>query len=216
MTTEHSQAPAVKQSAKSDKDDPRIVINVDGAQNTTPTDKAESKPVAEAGSSGVDGASRLARAEAIIRTNVHWAIGSGVVLIPVVDLLAVSGIQIKMLSELSKLYGLSFREDIAKKIMGSLFSSVLGVGIGVVLCASIAKIVPVVGTSIGLITVPIAAGAFTHTTGKIFVMHFESGGTLFDLDPTAMRAHFKQEFERSKEFVAQMHKDEQAKGAKAS
>jgi hypothetical protein len=46
--------------------------------------------------------------------------------------------------------------------------------------------------------VPVLSAAATHAVGTVFMMHFETGGTLLDFNPTAMRAHFKQEFERAK------------------
>jgi hypothetical protein len=38
-------------------------------------------------------------------------------------------------------------------------------------------------------------------------MHFESGGTLLDFDPRAMRGHFKQEFEKAKISVTRIQND---------
>ena len=66
-------------------------------------------------------------------------------------------------------------------------------------------------TALGIISVPIIGGAFTHATGKVFVLHFEAGGTLLDFDPHKMRRYFKEEFERAKNTVADIHKDQQAK-----
>lgn len=163
----------------------------------------------------VEPSARTGLAGAIIQRNVLWALAAGVMPIPIFDLAAITGVEIKMLKELSDLYEVSFREDLAAKILGSLIGSLGSVGIGGVIGAGLAKLVPFVGTTLGAISVPIFAGAFTHATGKVFVMHFESGGTMLDFDPHQMRTYFKQEFEKAKETVAHMHKEEQAKaGAK--
>ncbi|MDC3955556.1 DUF697 domain-containing protein [Polyangium jinanense] len=198
MTTEKPQA-------KDDKDEPKVETK----EEPKPAAKEEPKPAAET-------VSRIGRAEAIIRRNVLWSLGAGVVPIPFVDTLAVSGVQIKMLAELSELYEVGFKEDAAKKVVGALLSSLGGTALGAAIGASFAKLIPGVGTALGIVTVPLIAGAFTHATGKVFMMHFESGGTLLDFDPQAMRAYFKQEFEKAKETVAKVQEEERAKSGKAS
>ncbi|MDI1433376.1 YcjF family protein [Polyangium sorediatum] len=211
-----------KQSARPDKDEPKVEVKESKAEakaEAKPEAKAEAKPEAKAEAKAdpkqeakaADGPSLVGRAESIIRRNVLWSIGAGAVPLPGLDAVAVTGVQVKMLAELSHLYSVKFTEDIAKKLVGALLGGVGGVTLGAALGGSLAKLVPGVGTALGLVTMPIVAGAFTHAVGKVFLMHFESGGTLLDFDPYAMRAHFKQEFEKAKETVAQMHKNERAK-----
>lgn len=153
-----------------------------------------------------DPEARSLQADAVIHRNVLWALGAGVVPIPIADVLAVSAVQVKLIKELSELYGLGFREDLAKKLVGSLLAGIGGVGVGAVLGMSLAKVVPVVGQALGVVSVPIASGAFTHAVGRVFVMHFESGGTLLDFDPKGMREHFRREFEEAKEKVTDLRK----------
>ena len=151
-----------------------------------------------------DPEARLMKADAIIHRNVLWALGAGVVPIPLADVLAVSAVQVKQLKELSALYGVTFREDLAKKLVGSLLVGIGGVGVGAALGMSLAKLIPVVGTALGIVSVPVTSGAFTHAIGRVFVMHFESGGTFLDFDPHRMREHFRREFEGAKEKVAEL------------
>ncbi|MDC0671973.1 YcjF family protein [Nannocystis radixulma] len=150
-------------------------------------------------------AARLADAEAIIHRNVLWSLGAGAVPVPVADVVAVVGVQLKLLKELSDLYEVKFTEGIARKSILTLLSSLGGIGLGVALGGSIAKLIPAVGTALGIVTVPIIAGAFTHATGRIFLLHFEAGGTVLNFDAKAMREHFRREFESAKEKVAQLH-----------
>jgi uncharacterized protein (DUF697 family) len=158
---------------------------------------------------------RLASADAILRRNVLWACGAGVLPLPLFDMLAVTAIQIKLIKQLSDLYGLTFREDLAKKLIASLLTGVVGVGVGIGLAASLSKLIPVIGTAVGVVTLPVIAGAATHATGKVFIMHFEAGGTLLDFDVPAMRAHFKAEFDGAKDLVTRMYAQEQAKPSDA-
>ncbi|HRI64197.1 MAG TPA: DUF697 domain-containing protein, partial [Polyangium sp.] len=130
--------------------------------------------------------------------------------------IAIATVQLKMLSELSVLYKVDFTESVAKKLIGSLLSSIGGVALGSAVGSSLMKMVPGIGTALGIVSVPLIGGAATHATGTIFVMHFEAGGTLLDFDPHKMRSYFKQEFEKARQTVAEVQKNEQAKGNKTS
>ncbi len=179
----------------------------------TSESKAGTPPAPQASPTN-DPESRPAQAQAIIRRDVLWSLGAGVVPVPVLDVAAVMAVEMKMLRELCILYGYKFSEGIAKKIAYSLLSSIGIVGVGSVIGASLSKLIPVFGTTLGIISVPILAGAFTHALGQVLVMHFEAGGTLLDFDPAAMRAYFKQEFEKAKETVSQMKNEVDQTGAK--
>ncbi|MDI1443597.1 DUF697 domain-containing protein [Polyangium sp. 6x1] len=218
MATETEQS---KQSTEKKTDEPRIEVKEEATSASEGEPKAEAKvppnaePKSEEKSKGSaapkppEPVSRVGRGEAIIRRNVLWALGAGLVPVPIVDMVAITGIQVKMLAELSELYELSFREDIAKKLIGSLLSGVLGVGAGAVIGASLGKLIPFVGTAFGIVTIPVISGAFTQALGKVFVMHFETGGTLLDFEPHKVRSHFKQEFEKAKEYVADVQKSKE-------
>jgi hypothetical protein len=52
------------------------------------------------------------------------------------------------------------------------------------------KVLPGVGTFFGAGTLPLMAGAVTYATGRMFIAHFESGGTLIDFDAVALRSAF--------------------------
>lgn len=174
--------------------------NVSGATNTGDAEKVPTE--------------RAQEAQAIIRRNVLWALGAGVVPVPIADVLAVMAVQVKMLKEFSDLYGFSFTEGIAKKLVGALLTSLGVVTLGASIGGSMAKFVPVIGTTLGFVSVPILAGAVTHAVGTVFMMHFEAGGTLLDFDPKKMREYFQKEFEKAKHTVTQLHK-EQAPGTGA-
>jgi hypothetical protein len=49
---------------------------------------------------------------------------------------------------------------------------------------------------------PTLAGASTYAVGRVFIQHFECGGTILSFDPEKVRAHFEKEFEEGKKVVA--------------
>jgi uncharacterized protein (DUF697 family) len=174
------------------------------ASSTNAAAPSPASAPASAQAAAIDPAARLEKGRECIRHNVFWALGAGVVPIPILDIAAVMAVEMKMLRELSSLYGVNFSEGLGKKIAYSLLSSIGMVGIGGIIGGSLSKLIPVFGQTLGLVSVPILVAAFTHSLGQVLVMHFEAGGTLLDFDPAAMRAHFKAEFEKAKQTVSQM------------
>jgi uncharacterized protein (DUF697 family) len=205
MATETVQTTQSKQPGKQEFKQEVSTETPDGTHHEIKYEhKIESKPE----SAAANPYARIAMADAIVSRNVLWALGAGIVPIPLVDVVAIMGIEIKMLKELSDLYGVGFRANVAKKIIYSLLSSLGSVGLGSAVGFSLSKLIPGIGSTLGVVSVPIFAGAVTHALGRLFLMHFESGGTLLNFDPHAMRSHFREEYERSREKVAQMRREE--------
>lgn len=141
-------------------------------------------------------ATREAAAQAIVKNHVPWAIGAAALPFPGADFAALVTVQLSMLSKLAAHYELPFRQSAAKSVVVSLLGDVLGATLSGGL-VSLAKMVPFVGTVVGVVALPAIAGAVTYAVGRVFISHFEAGGTLLDLDPEALRNHFRLEMERS-------------------
>lgn len=148
-------------------------------------------------SSDKNKASETRHADTIIRNHVIWSMGAGLVPVVVLDIVAVSATQIDMIRQLSKAYGREFNETQGKAIVSALASSTFA-RLG---ARSLAKMIPVVGSIIGGVTASVFAGASTFALGQVFKTHFESGGTILDLDVERFRAMYKEQFEKGKEIV---------------
>lgn len=187
------------------------------AQTTTPPARAAEPSAPKA----VDAAgraettetalSRVEQARRIVKRNAYWAVGAGLVPIPIADFVAMTAVQVKMLKELTAHYQLPFFDDKAKTIVGALVTGTGSLAVAGMVARSLVKFVPVVGQAVGAIGVPALSGALTLAIGNLFVMHFESGGTLLDFDVERMRAHFQKEMENAKASVTQMQNEK--KGA---
>lgn len=152
---------------------------------------------------------RTSDAHEVIQRNTFWALGAGVLPLPLFDLAAITAVQLKMLRDLSKVYDVPFSQGIVRKAVTSLLVGVGGVGLGSVIGLSLLKFVPVVGTSLGAVSIPVVSAMLTRAVGRTYVLHLESGGTLTDFDARKMRKHFHDEYVRSREVVENM-KAEQA------
>src|SRR5205807_5626281 len=56
---------------------------------------------------------------------------------------------------------------------------------------SLVKGLPVIGTAIGALTMPVFSAGATWVIGKVFIQHFASGGTLLDFNPPDYREFIK-------------------------
>ncbi len=131
-----------------------------------------------------------------------WSMGGGLIPIVGVDIAAVMAAQIKMVREMAKIYGVEFKESRAKSIVTSLIGSLGIVPLGAGICFSALKLIPVVGTLAATVALPVSAGAVTYATGKIFILHFESGGTFLDFNAEKMKKAYRAMFEEGKAVLA--------------
>lgn len=146
-------------------------------------------------------------AERIIRENVLWAAGGGLIPVPLVDMLAITLVEVKMLRELAGVYNLPFREAQVKSVLVSLGTGIGAPALGAAIGASVVKFIPVAGHFVGLIATPGLAAAFTYAVGKVFLQHFASGGTFLDFDPKTVREYFAKQFEEGKLVAAKLKAD---------
>ncbi len=143
-------------------------------------------------------------ARKVVKKNMYWAMGIGVIPVPLVDLIGIVGFQAKALKELSRLYGIPFSEHTVKNILATLISGLGSVYLGQALARSSIKMIPVIGPLTSLAATPLMAGALTYATGRVFIQHFESGGTFLDFDPKAVREYFKEQYQEGLNVASKM------------
>ena len=114
--------------------------------------------------------------------------------IPLVDVVAVGGVQLQMLRRLSEMYGVPFSENRGKSILASFAGSVFPASTATTAAMSFGSLVkglPGLGTIAGALTMPVVSAGATWVIGKVFIKHFASGGTLLDFNPPDYREFVK-------------------------
>ncbi len=123
-----------------------------------------------------------------------WSGVAGVIPVPIVDIVAVGGLQVQMLRRLSQIYEVPFSENRGKALMaalaGALLPSTSTIGI-----FSTVKAVPILGSIVGGLAMPVLSAGATYAIGQAFIKHFESGGTLLDFGPPDYREFVKSQKE---------------------
>jgi uncharacterized protein (DUF697 family) len=119
-----------------------------------------------------------------------WSGVAGLVPLPVVDVLAVGGLQLQMLRRLSQIYDVEFSENRGKALIAALAGCMIPATSGMG-AASALKAIPVVNILAAGFVMPVLSAGATYAIGKAFVQHFESGGTLLDFNPPDYREFVK-------------------------
>ncbi len=137
----------------------------------------------------------------VIRNHVLGSMGVGLIPFPVLDIVAMAGVQLNMLRRLAERYNIPFSKDMGKHLIASLLGGGLPMSVGGTL-ASFIKSIPLIGQVGGALTMPAVTGATTYAVGKVFIQHFESGGTFLDFDPETVRAYYAEMFKEGEKVVA--------------
>jgi uncharacterized protein (DUF697 family) len=151
------------------------------------------------------------KADTIIRNHMIWAMGAGLIPVPIADFFAVSAIQLDMVRQLAKLHDIDFSETAGKASITALTGSGLAR-----LGARAVKFIPGVGSIIGGITMAVLSGASTYALGEVFKKHFETGGTFLDFDPGRLKKFYDEKFEKGKEIAKEIKKEQEAEAANAN
>jgi len=127
-----------------------------------------------------------------------FALGSGAVSlvpIPFIDIAAITIVQMRMVQQLAKHYDVPMTSgQWLKTSVASLIAGVAPNALAAGIAGEAIRQIPVVGSILKMAVIPGFAMAVSYAVGKVFIAHFEAGGTLLNFDPEAVRQHFQDEF----------------------
>jgi len=172
-----------------DNEDNATDVNETGSEETFSDQASEASPNHEM---------TEAEAQTIVRNYCVASGAIGFIPVPLVDLAALTGVQLKMVHSLARVYDVPFKRSWAKSAIASLVG-----GSAPLLAsrstASMMKSVPGIGTGLAIVTQPALSSACTYAVGKVFIQHFSSGGTFLTFDPAKVRDYFSQLFSKNSE-----------------
>ena len=135
--------------------------------------------------------------EDIVRSHSIWALGAGLVPLPMFDMIAVTAIQLDMLKDLARQHGVDYTEAAGKGFVSALTGSTFAK-----LGSSALKTVPVVGTALGGVSMSVLSGASTYAVGQAAIRHLESSDDFLHVDLDSAREAYDEALERGKEYIA--------------
>ncbi|MCI5189284.1 MAG: DUF697 domain-containing protein [Candidatus Electrothrix sp. AS4_5] len=143
----------------------------------------------------------------IVRNYTLSSIGVGLLPAPGLDFASLLVIQSNMIREIAKQYNVPFIKEAAKNALTSLIRGAFLANV-MPIFSSMIKVIPVIGQTIGMVTMPVSCGASTYATGKVFIRHFESGGDLVTFDSEKMKAYYKEMLKEGKRVAQKIFETE--------
>jgi uncharacterized protein (DUF697 family) len=141
------------------------------------------------------------QAAKIIRNHMFGSVAAGLLPIPIVDISILAGIQLRMVQKLAKHYEVEFAEQRVKSLIGSLVSVGAAMTAGSVLKTLLPGAARVL-FGLGSLTVPPAT---TYAVGRVFIKHFESGGTIWTFDASRAKETYEEELKTGQQVAEQSY-----------
>ena len=145
-------------------------------------------------------------ADKLIKEHTLYSMGSGLIPVIGLDIMANTAVQLELTRKLCKLYHLKFEEAqlraLLNALVGSTAARVYAMG-----TRSLLKLIPGVGSMVGGVVVGLYAAASTYASGEVFKMHIEKGGTLKDFDAKAMQKYYKIKIDEGMERIEKWRKE---------
>ncbi len=153
----------------------------------------------------VASALRLSEAQNIVKANVITSMASGLIPVPLFDMISLTNIQFHMIQTLAEHYQIP-ADNINKSLITSLISGSLPV-VSVLGLGSLIKSIPGIGSLAGSGSVSVISGAIGYAVGQVFIRHFEQAGTLEDFDPDSVKEYFSEQFKAGKLIASELIQD---------
>lgn len=177
--------------------------------NDTQTDRVEELEInlhtSEINLSTVAEALKQTEAQNIVKNNIISSMASGLIPIPLFDIISLTNVQFHMIQTLAEHYEVPV-DNISRSLITSLISGTLPV-VSVLGAGSILKSIPGIGSLAGSGSVSVISGAISYAVGQVFIRHFEQGGTLKDFDSSSAKDYFLEQFQSGKVVVQDLLKE---------
>ena len=118
-------------------------------------------------------AKRRLAAHRIVNRHRNYAALGGLVPLPVANIASVAAVNLRMVQQLSALYGMPFQRDRTRALIVGLIGGAVPTGVGTATSTTMMLVMPG-GLLLGLGAAAITAGALTRAIGMVFVDSFES------------------------------------------
>ena len=115
--------------------------------------------------------SKSQQAKSIVSKYVKGTGAIGLLPMPLVDAVAVTTAQLKMIHSISQVYEVEFNQNKVKSILASLLGGIVPLSLKTNLF-SLCKGIPVLGQTVGILGMSLMSAASTYAVGQVFIQHF--------------------------------------------
>jgi uncharacterized protein (DUF697 family) len=142
------------------------------------------------------------KADSIITNHVLWSMGGGLIPLPLLDVAAVTFVQLDMLEQLARLYDVEYTESVGRSFITALAGTTL-----TKIAASAVKAIPGIGSLVGGLSMSILSGASTYALGQVAASQLSRGSSLLNLDLEWAKQAYHEAYEQGKNVAARLDKD---------
>lgn len=130
---------------------------------------------------------RKAHARRLVRDSAATCAAVSLVPAPLLGSVGISALQLRLLSELSKIYGVPFSQNVARSLIAATAGGVLNSAlarnpISHALREWVNVHLAIIALPLRLLTGPALMAAYTYILGNAFIRHYEKGGAYLDFD----------------------------------
>ncbi len=133
----------------------------------------------------------------------YATVAAGLGAMPVVDLVAVTAVQAKLLHTLARLFGQCWDRRMVAEFFGLLGAGIAGSYLGRMLGRTVAKVIPFWGQTVGAAWGASSSGAMTYALGKAAVYYFSRRRDGLKVDADALRSIYADGLAHGTEILAE-------------
>lgn len=134
----------------------------------------------------------------VIARAMGWSAAAAIVPVPYLDMAALATVQVKMVRDLADAYGQDRNDQTLNGTISALLGTLGATSASGALVGPAIKLIPGGGSLLGSVTVGAFGSAATYAIGKVFVKHFESGGSISNFSAEKVTEDLKKEFSAAK------------------
>lgn len=143
---------------------------------------------------------RIDAANGMIKSACAWAAATSLIPLSGADIATLAAVQANLVINISALYGEKVEKYAVSGVIATLLGTLLPAYAANYALTAAAKVIPLPGLG-SLLSFPAVAGsnaAATYAVGKVFVNHYEKGGTFASFNPEAAKDSLMTEFAAKK------------------
>jgi uncharacterized protein (DUF697 family) len=125
---------------------------------------------------------REAGAMKIVHRYMVYSAGAGLIPLAGLDVTVLAGIHVSLIKQLCDYYEVEFSEHTARPVLVAILASMIPGTLGSLVSRRTLALLPFVTHVVGLAGMSAFSALVSYGLGKIFIRHFESGGTLRNFD----------------------------------
>jgi uncharacterized protein (DUF697 family) len=118
----------------------------------------------------------------IVRRYMLFSFGAAMIPAAPLDTVVLAGVHVVLIKKICEHYGVEFSDHAARNILIAILGSLIPGSIGSVVGKKMFRMLPLAMHAAGFVAMAGFSAAVSYGIGKIFIRHFESGGTLLDFN----------------------------------